>query len=164
MQDIDAVAAAVGRLLLQQKLMLATAESCTGGMVASAVTSVAGSSGWFDRGWVTYSNAAKMSELGVDSYLLEDNGAVSHDCVIAMARGAIRQSSAQVSIAVSGIAGPGGAAPGKPLGTVWIAWAQKLGYAEAELFEFEGDRQMIRKLAAKAALDGLYKRLKHSIT
>jgi nicotinamide-nucleotide amidase len=158
--ELEQLAAEVGWVLQRQRLMLATAESCTGGLVAMLMTTMAGSSTWFERGWVTYSNAAKMEELGVDAAILNTTGAVSKDCVLAMAQGAIRQSKAHVSLAVSGIAGPAGGTQEKPVGTVWLAWGQKLGYAEAEVFHFEGDRQAVREQAADRVLRGLLKRLR----
>lgn len=159
MQALETLVAEVGQALARQRLQLVTAESCTGGMVAMLMTSVAGSSAWFERGWVTYSNAAKMAELSVPLKLLEKDGAVSEACVLAMAQGAIKQSLAHVSLAVSGIAGPDGGTADKPVGTVWIAWGQKLGYAEAECYHFTGARQAVREQAAAAALAGLLKRL-----
>lgn len=159
MQELEVLANSVGQTLLSQRLLLATAESCTGGLVSMLMTSFPGSSGWFERGWVTYSNSAKMAQLGVPMEVLENHGAVSEACVLAMAKGAIKQSLAHVSVAISGIAGPGGGTPAKPVGTVWLAWGQKLGYAEAGLFHFEGERQEICRQAAAAALEGLLERL-----
>lgn len=159
MQEMEQLAQEAGQALLRQKLLLATAESCTGGLLSMLMTRFPGSSSWFERGWVTYSNAAKMAELGVKAELLKDYGAVSEECVLAMANGAIRQSLAHISIAISGVAGPGGGTPQKPVGTVWVAWGQKLGYAEAKLFHFEGARQEICNQAAVAALEGLLERL-----
>ena len=159
MQTLEQLAAAAGHELERHRLQLATAESCTGGMVAMLMTALAGSSVWFERGWVTYTNAAKEKELGVPASIFADQGAVSEACVLAMARGAIRESRAHVSIAISGIAGPAGGTEEKPVGTVWIAWGQKLGYAEASCFHFAGDRQSVREQAASAALEGLIKRL-----
>ena len=159
MRAMDQLVATVTATLERQRLLLATAESCTGGMVAVLMTDLPGSSVWFDRGWVTYSDAAKMAELGVEPGLLSQDGAVSEGCVLAMARGAIKRSLAHVSLAISGVAGPGGGSDEKPVGTVWIGWGQKLGYAEAECFHFEGDRQAVREQAARAALEGLLQRL-----
>ncbi len=149
----------LGKLMQQQRLKLATAESCTGGMVAMLVTSIAGSSAWFDQGWVTYTNEAKQQQLGVPKGVFDEHGAVSEACVLAMAKGAIKQSQAHVSVAVSGIAGPAGGSEDKPVGMVWIAWGQKLGYAEAACYQFDGDRQAVREQATEAALDGIIKRL-----
>lgn len=148
-----------GILLKKHKIMLVTAESCTGGLIATAVTAIPGSSAWFDRGFVTYTNAAKSDMLAVPAALIEQAGAVSEEVVLAMARGAISASGAQLSVAVSGIAGPEGASAEKPVGTVWIAWGQKLGYAEAIPFTFTGSRSQIREASACAALSGVIDRL-----
>ena len=153
--DLYGLACQTGMALNQAGLMLATAESCTGGWVAECVTEVAGSSGWFDRGFVTYSNAAKTEMLGVDARLIEAHGAVSEAVVLAMAAGALRHSRAQVAVAVSGIAGPSSGTPDKPVGMVWFAW-QRLGReAEARMMRFEGDRRAVRRQAVKMALRGL---------
>lgn len=160
MLSLQDLAAEVLDSLQGQQLKLATAESCTGGLLAMWLTSIAGSSRAFERGWVTYSNLAKQQELGVDARLLEAEGAVSEACVLAMARGAVRQSAAHVSVAISGIAGPNGASDDKPVGTVWLAWGQKLGYAEAQRFQFSGDRRAVREQAAEEAMRGLLTRLR----
>lgn len=146
-------------MLRQRQLMLATAESCTGGLVAACMTSLAGSSAVFERGWVTYTNQAKETELGVNRAIFDGSGAVSEACVLAMARGAIQYSNADVSLAVSGIAGPGGAVPDKPVGTVWLAWGLGQGRFEAQVFHFAGDRQQVREQAVEQALTGLLRRL-----
>ncbi len=148
-----------GELLLRHHIMIVTAESCTGGLVATALTSVAGSSAWFERGFITYSNAAKLEQLDVPVEVLHEHGAVSEQVVLAMARGAIEHSQAHVSVSVSGVAGPDGGTADKPVGTVWIGWGQKLGYAEARCFHFSGDREAVRQAAAEAALDGVIARL-----
>lgn len=148
----------VGRSLRRAGLTLATAESCTGGLIAKCLTDIAGSSDYFERGWVTYSNAAKHGELGVAGQLIERHGAVSEAVALAMARGALRRSPARVSIAVTGIAGPAGGARGKPVGTVWVAWGlQRKGGIQvyARQFRFRGGRDAIRRQAAAAALEGL---------
>lgn len=132
--------------LQQRGWMLATAESCTGGMIAAACTDLPGSSNWFDRGFVTYSNAAKTEMLGVPAALIAEHGAVSEAVVRAMAQGAIAHSKAQVSVAVSGVAGPGGGTPEKPVGTVWVAWACG-GSTSAQCLKFSGSRQQIRSSA-----------------
>jgi nicotinamide-nucleotide amidase len=124
--DFDALQTQVGRLadaLRARGLRLVTAESCTGGLIAAVCTSVAGSSEWFERGFVTYTNESKTAQLGVDTALIATDGAVSRPVALAMAEGALRNSLADVAVAVTGIAGPGGAVPGKPVGTVWLAWA-----------------------------------------
>ncbi|MGL5708185.1 MAG: nicotinamide-nucleotide amidohydrolase family protein, partial [Aeromonas sp.] len=118
--EIEHLAIELGRALGQRGWLAATSESCTGGGVASAITDIAGSSGWFDRGFVTYTNEAKQQMLGVSSESLERHGAVSEAVVLEMARGALAHSSASISVAISGIAGPGGATEGKPVGTVWF--------------------------------------------
>lgn len=156
----DELVAQAANLLRDNNLLVATAESCTGGMLAMRMTQLAGSSAWFDRGWVTYTNAAKMAQLEVPSTLLEQQGAVSEACVLAMAAGALRHSRADISISVSGIAGPAGAVDGKPVGTVWLAWAHKSGKSRAQLFQFSGDRQAVREQATAQALEGLIERLK----
>jgi nicotinamide-nucleotide amidase len=134
--------------------MLVTAESCTGGWVAQAVTSVAGSSGWFERGYVTYSNAAKREALGVSRRILERHGAVSEQAARAMARGALKKSRAGVALAVTGIAGPGGAVPGKPVGTVCFAWARGRS-VRSETKRFGGGRSRVRRQSVIHALRGV---------
>ena len=129
--------------LTEKGWMLATAESCTGGMIAAACTDLAGSSQWFDRGFVTYSNEAKTEMLGVPAELIAKHGAVSEEVVRAMAEGAIRHSRAQVSIAVTGIAGPGGGSAEKPVGTVWIGWSSP-SQTQSTLLHLSGDRSQIR--------------------
>ncbi len=141
-------------LMLKKQFYLATAESCTGGMIAAACTDLAGSSQWFDRGFVTYSNAAKTDMLGVDAALIEQHGAVSEPVARAMAQGALQHSAAQVSVAVTGVAGPGGGSLEKPVGTVWLAWSVQ-GETTAELCHFDGDRATVRALTVQRALQGL---------
>ncbi|MBF5056373.1 CinA domain-containing protein [Alcanivorax sp. 521-1] len=159
MTDIDQAVRALARDLLERGLKVATAESCTGGGIAQALTEVAGSSDWFERGFVTYSNDAKMEMLGVAAATLERHGAVSEATVLEMARGALTRSRADLSVAVSGVAGPGGGTDDKPVGTVWIAWAQGLDWSRAEVFHFPGDRAAVRRATIAAALDGLRARL-----
>ncbi|MCC6852777.1 MAG: CinA family protein [Comamonadaceae bacterium] len=137
--------------LLARRWRLATAESCTGGLVAAACTSVAGSSDWFERGFVTYSNEAKSELLGVPPALLAAHGAVSEEVARAMAQGALAHARAQLVLAVTGIAGPGGAVPGKPVGTVWLAWGSAAGL-RAERLQLEGDRAAVRAASVAAAL------------
>jgi len=137
---------------------LSTAESCTGGLIAAQCTELSGSSVWFDRGFVTYSNEAKSQMLGVPPELIQKHGAVSESVALAMALGAVYRSKAHTSVAVTGVAGPTGGSPDKPVGTVWIAWCLG-GRAIAELMYFEGDRQNIRRLTVVAALNGLLQRL-----
>lgn len=143
--------------LLRRGWYLCCAESCTGGGIAAALTDVAGSSGWFDRGFVTYSNQAKREMLGVSADTLARYGAVSRETVVAMATGALARSGAQLSVAVTGIAGPGGGAPEKPVGTVWIAWAT-VGQVDAVCEHFAGDRAEVRAATVDTALLGLLRR------
>ena len=159
-EEILAAAQALADSLAQQRLLLTTAESCTGGGIAETLTGIAGASAWFDRGFVTYSNEAKLSMLGVSQSTLDRFGAVSEATALEMARGAISHSGAHVSVAVTGIAGPDGGTPDKPVGTVWSAWGQKLGYAEARRFQFDGDRNAVRQQAILEAILGLNARLK----
>ena len=154
--QLETLAAKVGERLLARKLLLAAAESCTGGWVAEAVTAVAGSSAWFDCGFVTYSNEAKQRLLDVPASLLEYGGpgAVSEETVLAMTAGAIANSRARVAVAVSGIAGPDGGSAEKPVGTVWIAWQWERRRLARE-FRFSGDRTAVREASVLAALEGL---------
>ncbi|MGF1726913.1 CinA family protein [Photobacterium nomapromontoriensis] len=149
----------LGLLLARQQWMATTAESCTGGGISTAITDIAGSSAWFDRAFVTYTNAAKQQMLGVKDSTLAEYGAVSDAVVTEMAAGALTRSLASISIAVSGIAGPGGGSPEKPVGTVWFAWADKTGWSEAKVYYLEGDRQAVRQQAVEVALRGLIRRL-----
>jgi nicotinamide-nucleotide amidase len=146
----------LAKSLKRRGQVLATAESCTGGWVAQAVTSVAGSSGWFDRGYVTYSNAAKHEALGVPKATLLRHGAVSEPTARAMARGALRRSRATIALAITGIAGPGGGTPGKPVGTVCFAWAQGRRL-RSETRRFHGGRTAVRRQSAIHALRGVAK-------
>lgn len=148
----------LGRVLNQRNLRCAVAESCTGGALAAAITDIAGSSQWFDRGFITYSNESKQQMLGVAEQLIAINGAVSESVVREMAEGALKYSAADVSISISGVAGPGGGSPGKPVGTVWIAWAGTLQPTIARCFVFAGDRLAIRLQAVTMALEGLIQR------
>ena len=141
----------VAQALLARGWMLATAESCTGGMIAAACTDLAGSSQWFERGFVTYSNEAKEQQLGVDPALIAQHGAVSEVVVRAMAFGAVRHSRAQVGVAVTGIAGPTGGNAQKPVGTVWFGF-QVDGRLASEMRRFDGDRAAIRTAAVQHAL------------
>ncbi|MBK4738125.1 CinA family protein [Noviherbaspirillum pedocola] len=154
MEDIIELATRVGHALKAHGLMLATAESCTGGGVAQAVTEIAGSSEWFERGFVTYSNAAKASMLGVPEDLLNRHGAVSEEVAGAMASGAVAHSRAQVALSTTGIAGPGGAVPGKPVGTVCFGWSMG-SRTIVERLVFAGDRHAVREQSVAHALRGL---------
>jgi nicotinamide-nucleotide amidase len=149
----------VGKALKSQGLMLTTAESCTGGGVAFAMTRIAGSSAWIDRGFVTYSNISKEEMLGVSPDTLETHGAVSEETVREMAAGALQYSRAQVSLSVSGIAGPAGDTPDKPVGTVWFAWAMGRTVKTA-CHHLSGDRDAVRVKAVKIALQGVLDLLK----
>jgi nicotinamide-nucleotide amidase len=135
--------------------MLMTAESCTGGWIAKICTDLPGSSGWFEQGFVTYSNRAKETMLGVSAETLSEHGAVSEAVVLEMAAGALEHGNGNLAVAISGIAGPGGGTHFKPLGTVWIAWQQKGSAATARRFHFDGDRAAVRFQAVEAALEGL---------
>lgn len=143
--------AQVAEQLMSKKLLLATAESCTGGLIAAACTDLAGSSAWFDRGFVSYSNTAKTELLGVPADLIESHGAVSEPVARAMVEGALRHSRAQVAIAVTGVAGPGGGSPDKPVGTVWFGWATPEGVVTDKRC-FDGDRQQVREATVQHAL------------
>ncbi len=148
----------VGQFLKDTGRHMVTAESCTGGWIAKALTDVPGSSDWFDCGYITYNNAAKLSMLGVSPKALETDGAVSESVVSDMAQGALARSGVHVAVACSGIAGPTGAVPGKPVGTVWLAWSAKQGddiKTITRLAAFSGDRESIRRQTVRAALEGL---------
>lgn len=160
---MNQLAAQIGAALQSHGMMLATAESCTGGGVASAVTEIAGSSAWFDRGVVTYSNQAKIDMLGVSPDTLARFGAVSEATVRAMVEGSLRHSQAQIALAVSGIAGPGGGTADKPVGTVWFAWGIKGGVNAARLHHLVGDRAEIRLQAVHIALQGVLELLDRRI-
>jgi nicotinamide-nucleotide amidase len=153
-----ALVARLGAAALARGTMIATAESCTGGLVAGAITSIAGSSGWFERGFVTYSDLAKEQQLGVASATIERFGAVSEETAKAMAQGAVRGAAAQWAVAVTGIAGPDGGSPDKPVGTVWFAWAGP-DHLQALKRQFDGDRAAVRQASIQVALEGLIDRL-----
>ena len=156
-QTIDATQA-LAALLIKNSKTLATAESCTGGLIAAACTDLAGSSVWFERGFVTYSNTAKTELLGVPADLITQHGAVSEPVVRAMAAGALAHSHANVSVAVTGVAGPGGGSPEKPVGTVWLGWSVD-GHITTECCHFAGDRGAVRQATVAHALTGLLVRL-----
>jgi nicotinamide-nucleotide amidase len=141
--------------LMARGWRMATAESCTGGLIAAACTELAGSSVWFDRGFVTYSNEAKTALLGVDAALIAAHGAVSEPVARAMVEGALSRAGVDVAVAVTGIAGPSGGSADKPVGTVWLAWAQRGQQTRAERRQFDGDRAQVRALTCLAALGGL---------
>ena len=156
---LESLATELGTRLLERGEVLATAESCTGGWVSQCVTAIAGSSAWFDRGFVTYSNEAKADMLGVSKKTIVRHGAVSEPVVIEMATGVLRRSRAQWALAISGVAGPSGGTPEKPVGTVCFAWAGPEGSAEAETCHFPGDREAVRRASVEHALQGLLDRL-----
>jgi len=148
----------LAEMLLRRGWMLATAESCTGGLIAAACTELAGSSNWFERGFVTYSNEAKIELLGVDAKTIATHGAVSEAVVRAMAAGAVRHSRARVSMAVTGVAGPTGGTKDKPVGTVWFGFMVD-GDLTSETRRFPGDRAAVRAATMRHALEGLVLRL-----
>lgn len=152
---LTTLATLVGAKLKSRGLMLATAESCTGGWVAQAVTAIAGSSEWFERGFVTYSNAAKQEMLGVQEGTLTTHGAVSERTAREMASGALAHSRAQVAVAITGIAGPTGGSPEKPLGMVCFAWAIDTRALVAQTRQFQGDRESVRRQSVVVALQGV---------
>src|SRR5215831_1812500 len=156
--ELFVLAVVLGRAAMAKRVMITTAESCTGGLLAGAITAVAGSSDWFERGVVTYSNASKIDQLAVPTHLIERFGAVSEEVARAMAEGALRASRAQWAIAVTGIAGPTGGTPQKPVGTVCFAWAGPAG-VDSETQHLEGDRAGIRRESVRIALRGLIDRL-----
>lgn len=145
----------VGAALKKRKLMLATAESCTGGWVSEAVTMVPGSSDWFERGFVTYTYISKREMLGVSEGTLGKHGAVAEEVVREMAEGALARSHAQVAVAVSGIAGPSGGTPEKPVGTVCFAWATKGSGPRSETRHYSGNREAVRRQSVERALEGV---------
>ncbi|WP_275690265.1 CinA family protein [Oleiagrimonas citrea] len=148
-------ARAVADDLMAANLMLVSAESCSGGWIAKILTDLPGSSAWFECGVVAYSYEAKEALLGVNPRTLEATGAVSEETVLEMVAGALAHLGAGVAVAVTGIAGPSGGTEDKPVGTVWIGWKRRGGYARAELFHFEGDRDAVRRQTVAAALDGV---------
>jgi len=155
---LDWIANRVGEQLKTKGLVLATAESCTGGWVAQAVTSVSGSSEWFDRGFVTYSNEAKREMLGVRGETLERHGAVSEETAREMAAGALDASRAHLAVAITGVAGPSGGTPQKPVGMVCFAWAQRDGAVESATRHFDGDREAVRRQSVMFGLQGVLDR------
>jgi nicotinamide-nucleotide amidase len=162
MREPQSLVQALAKLMTERGQRLVTAESCTGGWIAKLVTDQAGSSVWFERGFVTYSNAAKVEQLGVGESILLDHGAVSAETVQAMAEGALHHSHADIAVAVSGIAGPDGGTADKPVGLVWLAWCVSDEQPESERYLFEGNRESIRLQAVDAALRGLLRRLENN--
>ncbi len=154
--DFKSLVVKLGQSLVEHQSMVVTAESCTGGMIAEALTSVSGSTAWFDRAYITYSYESKKEMLGVQEMTIQKKGAVSRECVEEMALGALQQSHAKVSVACSGIAGPTGGTLDKPVGTVWLAWAiQGYSAVESKVFLFSGSRQAIREQTTQEALRGI---------
>jgi len=153
-----ALASRLGELLVQRHWTVTTAESCTGGLIAGAITDVAGSSGWFERGFVTYSNEAKIEMLGVSAKTLAAHGAVSEATAREMVTGALRNGDATLAVAVTGIAGPAGGTPTKPVGLVWLAWGRRDGPIDARAEHFAGDRAAVRAATVRRALEGLIER------
>ena len=159
--ELKHAAEKLGAMLLERGWSVTTAESCTGGWIAKVLTDVAGSSQWFMRGFVTYSNEAKVDMIGVPEAVLAEHGAVSEAVVEAMANGAASQAGAELAVAVSGIAGPGGDVPGKPVGTVWVAWRSP-ARTQTHEFRFDGDRESVRRQSVAAALEGLIRAVRTS--
>ena len=154
-QLLHDLAETIAAVFSQRGARLVTAESCTGGWIAKTLTDVAGSSSWFECGVVAYSYEAKEALLGVRPETLEQHGAVSRETAIEMVSGALARFGATVAVAVTGIAGPTGGMPDKPVGTVWIGWKRRGGYAQTELFHFNGDRDAVRRQTVAAALRGV---------
>lgn len=154
LQDL---ARSVARLLHDGRQVLATAESCTGGWIAKLLTDIPGSSGWFEGSAVTYGNGAKQHLLGVTTATLEQHGAVSRECALEMVAGVLARLDATIAVAVTGIAGPTGGTPDKPVGTVWIAWQRRGGDARAQVSHFDGDRDAVRRQTVAIALNGIRK-------
>lgn len=155
MPRIQDLSEQLGQHLVARQLIVTTAESCTGGGVAQAITDIAGSSQWFSHGFITYSNQAKQQLLNVDSDLINTYGAVSQDVVESMACGALLASGADVAVAVSGIAGPDGGSSEKPVGTVWIGWASQENLVSSQKFLFLGNRNSVRNQSVEKSLEGL---------
>ncbi|MEJ2391746.1 MAG: CinA family protein [Gammaproteobacteria bacterium] len=153
------LAGQLGEMLVRAHQRVATAESCTGGFAGKVMTDIPGSSQWFDRGFITYTNQSKTELLGVPAELIAEHGAVSEATARSMATGVLRHSQAQISLAVTGIAGPGGGRLDKPVGTVWFAWASRNGQVETESHWFPGDRDAVRRQAVAHALRGVMDRI-----
>ncbi|MGG5573880.1 nicotinamide-nucleotide amidase [Vibrio diazotrophicus] len=159
MNSVEQLSQQLGELLLKHKQILVTAESCTGGGVANAITEIAGSSAWFDRAFVTYSNEAKQEMIGVEGQTLAEFGAVSEPVVIQMVQGALKNSNATIGVSISGIAGPTGGSEEKPVGTVCFAWADKSEWLKVETQHFTGDRSAVRTQAVIHALETIKEHL-----
>jgi nicotinamide-nucleotide amidase len=158
-EELIELASSLGNALKARRILMATAESCTGGWVGRIVTAVPGSSHWYDRGFITYTNQSKQDMLGVSAETLELHGAVSEETVREMAEGAITHSQAELSVAISGIAGPSGGSPNKPVGTVCLAWAGGDKATTSMTCHFAGDREQVRYQAVQTALEGLIKQV-----
>ena len=156
-RELHALAQTIATIFTQRGATLVTAESCTGGWIAKTLTDVAGSSAWFECGVVAYSYEAKEALLGVNPHTLEQHGAVSEETAVEMVSGALARFGATIAVAVTGIAGPSGGTSDKPVGTVWIAWKRRGGYAQAEVFQFDGDREAVRRQTVARALEGVRK-------
>lgn len=152
----------LAQLAVEKRVRIATAESCTGGWIAQSITALAGSSEWFECGFITYSNEAKQAMLGVDDSLFITDGAVSETVVRAMVQGAVEYSRAELAVSVSGVAGPGGGSKEKPVGTVWMGWLLSGQEVATHGFRFDGDRESVREQAVIEALKGLIKQLSKS--
>ena len=156
-ENLHALAQTLAEALTQRREMLASAESCTGGWIAKVLTDLPGSSAWFECGVVAYSYEAKEALLGVNPHTLEQHGAVSEETAVEMVSGALARFGATIAVAVTGIAGPSGGTDDKPVGTVWVAWKRRGGYAHAEMFQFDGDREAVRRQTVVRALEGIRK-------
>ena len=163
MNETEMLATELGQCLTQRGWCITTAESCTGGGLAQTITSIAGSSQWFEMGFVTYSNRAKQKKLNISDDLLKTYGAVSEQVVTAMATNALLEAQADVAVAISGIAGPDGGTPQKPVGTIWVAWAIGDDEPFSRLYQFSGSREQIRQKTVIEALWGLNKLLKSTV-
>jgi nicotinamide-nucleotide amidase len=155
-------AADIGKFLLERGEFVATAESCTGGLIAKLLTDIDGSSGWFERGVITYSNLAKRELLDVPEDIIDTEGAVSEATALSMVEGLLMSSPADWGIAVTGIAGPTGGTASKPVGTVWIAWLHRGSDSQARRYQFDGSREQVRSQTADAAMEELLKLLEHA--
>lgn len=153
--DLDVLSRKLGQLLVNNSFKIAVAESCTGGWLAKCITDIEGSSAWFERGFVTYTNEAKQEMLGVSNLTLVNNGAVSEAVVMEMAAGAMHHSHAQVAVAISGVAGPSGGTPDKPVGTVWIACTCAAGSTHTLECHFDGDREAVRRASVTTAMEAV---------
>jgi len=160
--ELNRLAREVAAAVQWRRMMAVTAESCTGGWIAKVLTDLPGSSAWFEAGVVTYSYEAKQALLGVNPRTLERTGAVSEETALEMVAGALSRFGAGIAVAVTGIAGPSGGTPEKPVGTVWISWKCRGGYPVAKLFQFPGDREAVRRQTVAAALSGMSEILTHT--